>query len=80
MSNEEIVVTPYQSRVYALLNRIPEGKVTTYVALSRALESSPRAVGGALKRNPFAPQVPCHRVIQANGVSSQPCRTRKWRC
>ncbi|KAK3048575.1 hypothetical protein LTR09_010070 [Extremus antarcticus] len=67
MSNEEIVVTPYQSRVYALLNRIPEGKVTTYVALSRALESSPRAVGGALKRNPFAPQVPCHRVIQANG-------------
>ena len=62
-------VTPYQSRVYALLNQIPAGKVSTYAALSRALSSSPRAVGGALRRNPFAPEVPCHRVISAGGVS-----------
>lgn len=42
---------------------IPKGKVSTYGALSQVLKSSPRAVGQALRRNPFAPQVPCHRVI-----------------
>ncbi|KAK3631291.1 hypothetical protein LTR56_016926 [Elasticomyces elasticus] len=62
-----IKITPYQARVYALLNQIPRGKVSTYAALSKALESSPRAVGGALRRNPFAPDVPCHRVISADG-------------
>ncbi|RPA75299.1 hypothetical protein BJ508DRAFT_22640 [Ascobolus immersus RN42] len=46
---------------------IPKGRVTTYAMLSNALKSSPRAVGGALKRNPFAPRVPCHRVVAANG-------------
>ncbi|KAK5683041.1 hypothetical protein LTS10_004571 [Elasticomyces elasticus] len=60
-------ITPYQARVYALLNQIPRGKVSTYAALSKALDSSPRAVGGALRRNPFAPDVPCHRVISADG-------------
>lgn len=63
-----ITITPYQSRVYDLLRQIPAGKVSTYAALSRALGSSPRAVGGALRRNPFAPEVPCHRVIGADGV------------
>ncbi|KAK5728661.1 hypothetical protein LTR15_001800 [Elasticomyces elasticus] len=62
-----ITITPYQTRVYALLNQIPKGKVSTYAALSKALDSSPRAVGGALRRNPFAPDVPCHRVISADG-------------
>ena len=62
-------VTPFQERVYALLLQIPEGKITSYAALSRALNSSPRAVGGALRNNPFAPQVPCHRCIASDGVS-----------
>ena len=56
-------------RVYALLRQIPSGRVSSYVALSKALSSSPRAVGGALRRNPFAPEVPCHRIICADGVS-----------
>ncbi|KAF2211416.1 hypothetical protein CERZMDRAFT_112528 [Cercospora zeae-maydis SCOH1-5] len=60
-------VTEYQQRVYALLRQIPAGRVSTYAALSKALSSSPRAVGGALRRNPFAPEVPCHRVISADG-------------
>ncbi|KAI5369782.1 Putative methylated-DNA-[protein]-cysteine S-methyltransferase, active [Septoria linicola] len=60
-------VTAYQEKVYALLRQIPSGRVSTYAALSKALDSSPRAVGGALRRNPFAPEVPCHRVISANG-------------
>lgn len=59
----------FQQRVYALLLQIPLGKVASYASLSKALESSPRAVGGALRRNPFAPEVPCHRIICADGVS-----------
>ncbi|TVY52309.1 Methylated-DNA--protein-cysteine methyltransferase [Lachnellula cervina] len=65
-----MAVTEYQERVYALLLQIPHGKVSSYACLSAALgtNSSPRAVGGALRRNPFAPDVPCHRVICANGA------------
>ena len=65
---KQIKVTDYQERVYSLLKQIPEGRVSTYLAMSNALDSSPRAIGGALRRNPFAPEVPCHRVISANGV------------
>lgn len=65
--NRTHIPTPYQSRVYAHLLTIPSGRITTYAALSRALNSSPRAVGGALRTNPFAPQVPCHRVIASSG-------------
>ncbi|KAF1992010.1 DNA binding methylated-DNA--cysteine S-methyltransferase [Aulographum hederae CBS 113979] len=60
-------LTPHQTRVYTLLLQIPPGRITSYAALSRALASSPRAVGGALRRNPFAPEVPCHRCIAASG-------------
>ncbi|KAK0101158.1 hypothetical protein ONS95_012862 [Cadophora gregata] len=62
-----MAVTEYQERVYALLRQIPSGRVSSYAELSRALSSSPRAVGGALRRNPFAPEVPCHRIICAGG-------------
>ena len=59
--------TDASKRVYAHLKAIPAGQVTTYAALARSLSSSPRAVGGALRRNPFAPEVPCHRVIASTG-------------
>ena len=26
-----------------------------------------RAVGTAMNKNPFAPEVPCHRVVKSNG-------------
>ncbi|KAK4634220.1 Methylated-DNA--protein-cysteine methyltransferase [Fulvia fulva] len=64
---KQIKVTAYQERVCSLLQQIPQGKVSTYLALSNALDSSPRAIGGALRRNPFAPEIPCHRVISADG-------------
>ena len=41
--------------------------MTSYLALAKALNSSPRAVGQALRCNPFAPIVPCHRVVSADG-------------
>jgi methylated-DNA-[protein]-cysteine S-methyltransferase len=60
-------VTPFQQRVYDAVSRIPRGKVATYAEIAACLGcGSPRAVGQALKKNPFAPRVPCHRVIAAN--------------
>ncbi|KAM4059269.1 6-O-methylguanine DNA methyltransferase, DNA binding domain-containing protein [Hirsutella rhossiliensis] len=58
----------YEKRVWTALCHIPKGCVTTYGLLSAHLGSSPRAVGNALRRNPFAPDVPCHRVV-ASGMS-----------
>ena len=57
--------TAYETKLYALCSLIPRGKVTTYGAMAAALGSSPRAVGQALRRNPYAPRVPCHRIIAA---------------
>ncbi|GJN87617.1 hypothetical protein Rhopal_000572-T1 [Rhodotorula paludigena] len=56
-------ITPFQWRVYDTLLTIPSGRLTTYGHLAALLSSSPRGVGAALRNNPFAPFVPCHRVI-----------------
>ncbi len=58
----------FAEKVYAIVKTIPKGKVMTYVEIAHMLESSPRAVGQALKRNPYAPKVPCHRVIKSDGT------------
>ena len=58
----------FNEKCYKLLKKVPRGKVTTYEALARALKSKAyRAVGNAMHVNPHAPQVPCHRVINADG-------------
>ncbi|KAM0286104.1 hypothetical protein ACHAQH_001112 [Verticillium albo-atrum] len=59
--------TPHEKRVWTALCQVPKGQVTTYALLAAHLGSSPRAVGNALRRNPFAPQVPCHRVVATGG-------------
>ncbi|KAH8597876.1 DNA binding methylated-DNA--cysteine S-methyltransferase, partial [Bisporella sp. PMI_857] len=59
--------TPFQKKVLTTLCQVPRGQYTTYAAISKHLSSSPRAVGNALKNNPFAPQVPCHRVLASGG-------------
>lgn len=61
-------LTPFRQAVYAALCRVPPGRVITYGALARAVGcGSARAVGQALRHNPLAPRVPCHRVIAADG-------------
>jgi methylated-DNA-[protein]-cysteine S-methyltransferase len=60
--------TPFEKRVWSLLCQIPAGHVSTYGLMSAHLGSSPRAVGNALRRNPFAPGVPCHRVVATGGA------------
>ena len=61
-------ITPFQRRVYMEVLNVPPGTTITYGELARRIGCrSAQAVGQALKRNPFAPEVPCHRVIAANG-------------
>ncbi|KAJ5780621.1 Winged helix-turn-helix transcription repressor DNA-binding [Penicillium paradoxum] len=60
-------LTPYRRRVYRTLLSVPPGRWTTYSAMATYLGSSARAVGNAMRSNPFAPEVPCHRVLAANG-------------
>jgi len=60
-------VPPHHWAVYDLIRAIPAGKVSTYKDVCVALgEGSPRSVGGALRNNPFAPRIPCHRVIASS--------------
>lgn len=59
--------TLFQKRVLSLLCQVPRGHVTTYALMARHLGSSPRAVGNAMRRNPFAPEVPCHRCVATGG-------------
>lgn len=61
-------LTPYRRRVYRVLLSVPSGRWTTYSAMATFLGSSARAVGNAMRTNPFAPEVPCHRVLAANGT------------
>lgn len=58
----------FTQRVYQLCAKVPRGKVTTYREIARALRTkSYRAVGQALRCNPYAPKVPCHRVVASDG-------------
>jgi len=58
----------FSQKVWALTARIPRGRVTTYGDIAAALGCrGARAVGQALRRNPYAPAVPCHRVVGADG-------------
>jgi methylated-DNA-[protein]-cysteine S-methyltransferase len=58
----------FNQKVWALTARIPRGRVTTYAELARALDSNGyRAVGNAMNKNPYAPGVPCHRVVGSDG-------------
>ena len=60
------MTTEFQKKVYKILKGIPKGKVTTYKKIAKKLKTSPRAVGNALNKNPYAPRIACHRVIKTN--------------
>ena len=63
-------VPEFDRRVYEVARTIPPGKTMTYGAIAKALGEEPmraRDVGVALSRNPFAPIIPCHRVVAADG-------------
>ena len=59
-------LTPYRRLVYRTLLSVPSGRWTTYAVLAAHLSSSARAIGNAMRTNPFAPDVPCHRVLASD--------------
>lgn len=61
-------VSEFQKRVCEALSTIPLAQTLSYGELAKKLNSSPRAVGGACRRNPFPIIFPCHRVVAKNGI------------
>ena len=61
--------TQFERRVYEVVRRIPKGQTRSYRWVAQQLgdPALARAVGNALHRNPYAPQVPCHRVVRSDG-------------
>ena len=58
----------FNEKCYTLLKQVPKGKVTTYKIIANTLQTKAyRAVGNAMDKNPYAPAVPCHRVVSSNG-------------
>ena len=62
--------TKFQVKVWKYLKSIPKGKVKTYkqVAIGINRPKSARAVANACAKNPYAPRIPCHRVIRTDGT------------
>jgi methylated-DNA-[protein]-cysteine S-methyltransferase len=60
--------TPFRERVWEKVGSIPYGETLTYGDIARILETSPRAVGGAMRANPIAIILPCHRVVGGSGT------------
>jgi len=62
-------LTPFERNVYEYLTKsVKRGSVITYGELARRLGTSARAIGGAMRRNPYPIVVPCHRVISKEGL------------
>ena len=62
--------TEFEQQVYDAVRKIPAGETRSYAWVARAIgrPKAARAVGNALHKNPFAPEVPCHRVIRSDGT------------
>ena len=62
--------TDFQIKVWKFLKKIKKGKVKTYkeVAIAINKPKAARAVANACAKNPYAPRIPCHRVIRSDGT------------
>ena len=61
--------TKFQIKVWRYLISIPKGSIRTYkqVAIAIKCPKAARAVANACAKNPYAPKIPCHRVIRSDG-------------
>ena len=61
--------TEFQLKVWAYLRKIPRGSVRTYSQVAKDIGKplGIRAVANAIGKNPYAPKIPCHRVIRSDG-------------
>ncbi len=68
-SNNDFRGTKFQKKVWNYLKTIKKGTVKSYkqVAIAINRPKSVRAVANAIGKNPFAPKIPCHRVIRSDG-------------
>jgi len=59
----------FNQKVWEKLKGIPKGRISTYKEIAKAIGKPKafRAVGNACNKNPFAPKVPCHRIVKSNG-------------
>ena len=62
-------MTRFQTSVLRATLEIPRGEVRTYKQIAARIghPNAYRAVGSALKKNPLAPMIPCHRVVKSSG-------------
>ena len=65
----KLIGTKFQLKVWAYLRKIPRGSIKTYSQVAKAIgkQHSTRAVANAIGKNPYAPKIPCHRVIRSDG-------------
>ncbi len=68
--------TEFRQRVWRELACISVGRTVSYAQLAESLGSSPRAIGGACRENPWPLFVPCHRVVSASGIGGYAGQTR----
>ena len=61
--------TKFQVKVWNYLKKIPRGSVKTYSQVAKDIGKplAVRAVANAIGKNPYAPKIPCHRVIRSDG-------------
>jgi methylated-DNA-[protein]-cysteine S-methyltransferase len=62
--------TPFQQKIWATLQTIAYGDTMTYQELGKkaGVGIAPRAVGGAVGKNPIALVIPCHRILGSTGT------------
>lgn len=77
--------TESQKQLWQALRAIPCGSVKTYGELAQQLQTSPRVIGNACRRNPIPIIIPCHRVVAKDGlggfcgtVSGEMLVTKQW--
>ena len=65
----ELKGTEFQIKVWQEIAKIPYGETKTYkdIAVALGKPNSSRAVANACAKNPYVPEVPCHRVIRSDG-------------
>ena len=65
----KLIGTKFQLKVWAYLRKIPFGTVKTYSQVAKAIGKplAARAVANAIGKNPYAPKIPCHRVVRFDG-------------
>ena len=61
--------TKFQIKVWKEISKIPYGETKTYkdIAVAIGRPNSSRAVANACGKNPYVPEIPCHRVIRSDG-------------